>query len=84
MSARAAAPADAPVHASAKDLDAMVLRLHPPTVRRLHGELATRAEAEGMSYHAFLETLIAEEITHCAETRIRRAVRAALPDAPLH
>lgn len=71
------APAPALGQAPAKDLDAMLLRLHLPTVRRLHGELATRAEAEGMSYHAFLETLIAEEIAHRAETRIRRAVRAA-------
>ena len=35
---------------------------HLITVRRLYAELATRAEAEGMSYHAYLETLIAEEI----------------------
>ena len=62
-----------PVH----DLDGMLRRLHLPTVRRLHGELATRAEAEGMSYYTYLETLIAEEIAHRAETRITRAVRKA-------
>lgn len=63
----------APVH----DLDGMLKRLHLPTVRRLHTELATRAEAEGMSYHVYLETLIAEEIAHRAETRLTRAVRKA-------
>jgi DNA replication protein DnaC len=62
---------------AARDLDGMLKRLHLPTVRRLHGELATRAEAEGMSYHTFLETLVAEEIAHRSETRLTRAVRAA-------
>jgi hypothetical protein len=40
----------------------MLRRLHLPTVRRLYGDLATRAEAEGMSYRVYLETLIAEEV----------------------
>ena len=62
---------------SPRDLDAMLKRLHLPTIRRLHAELALRAEAEGMSYHTYLETLVAEEIAHRAETRLRRAVRAA-------
>ena len=62
-----------PVH----DLDGMLRRLHLPTVRRLYGELATRAEAEGMSYRIYLETLVAEEIAHRSETRITRAVRKA-------
>lgn len=70
--AAAALPPEAP-----KDLDAMLKRLHLPTIRRLHAELAVRAEAEGMSYHTYLETLVAEEIAHRAETRLRRAVRAA-------
>jgi len=68
-----AATPPAPVH----DLDGMLRRLHLPTVRRLHGELATRAEAEGMSYHTYLETLIAEELAHRAQTRVTRAVRKA-------
>ncbi|MCU0617208.1 MAG: IS21 family transposase, partial [Gemmatimonadaceae bacterium] len=59
------------------DLDAMLKRLHLPTVRRLYPELARRAEADGMTYQTFLELLIAEEIAHRAETRMRRAVRAA-------
>ena len=72
---RRASPAGppAPVH----DLDGMLRRLHLPTIRRLHGELATRAEAEGMSYRTYLETLIAEEIAHRAETRLTRAVHKA-------
>ena len=59
------------------DLDGMLKRLHLPTVRRLYGELALRAESEGMSYRTYLETLCAEEIAHRAETRITRAVRKA-------
>jgi DNA replication protein DnaC len=61
----------------ARDLDAMLRRLHLPTVRRLYAELATRAEAEGMSYRTYLEMLISEEIAHRAETRLTRAVRKA-------
>jgi DNA replication protein DnaC len=55
----------------------MLRRLHLPTVRRLHSELATRAEAEGMAYRAYLETLVAEEVAHRTETRLTRAVRKA-------
>ena len=57
--------------AAPPDLDAMLKRLHLPTIRRLHAELAVRAEAEGMGYRAYLDTLIAEEIAHRAETRNR-------------
>lgn len=59
------------------DLDAMLKRLHLPTIRRLHAELALRAETEGMSYRDFLEVLAAEEIAHRAQTRITRSVRRA-------
>jgi DNA replication protein DnaC len=59
------------------DLDAMLKRLHLPTIRRLYAELALRAETEGMSYRDFLEILIAEEIAHRAQTRITRSVRRA-------
>jgi DNA replication protein DnaC len=59
------------------ELDAMLRRLHLPTVRRLYGDLAVRAEEEGMSYRTFLEMLIAEEIAHRAQTRITRSVRRA-------
>lgn len=73
---RRAATPSAPA-APARDLDGMLKRLHLPTVRRLYAELATRAEAEGMSYRTYLETLAAEEIAHRAETRLTRAVRKA-------
>jgi DNA replication protein DnaC len=59
------------------DLDAMLKRLHLPTIRRLYPELALRAEAEGMSYRDFLEILVTEEIAHRAQTRITRSVRRA-------
>jgi DNA replication protein DnaC len=59
------------------DLDAMLKRLHLPTIRRLHAELAVRAEEEGMSYRSFLEILCAEEIAHRTQTRITRSVRKA-------
>jgi DNA replication protein DnaC len=59
------------------DLDAMLKRLHLPTIRRLYAELALRAEAEGMSYRNFLEILAAEEIAHRAQTRVTRSVRRA-------
>lgn len=59
------------------DLDAMLKRLHLPTIRRLYAELALRAEAEGMSYRGFLEVLAAEEIAHRTQTRITRSVRRA-------
>jgi DNA replication protein DnaC len=59
------------------DLDAMLKRLHLPTVRRLWAELAQRAETEDMSYRMYLEILFAEEIGHRAQTRITRSVRAA-------
>ena len=59
------------------DLDAMLKRLHLPTVRRLYRDLQERAEAEEMSYRDFLATLIAEEVAHRAQTRIARSVRKA-------
>ena len=59
------------------DVDAMLKRLHLPTIRRLYAELSVRAEKEGMSYRSFLETLCAEEIAHRAQTRITRSVRKA-------
>jgi DNA replication protein DnaC len=64
-------------HLEPTDLDAMLKRLHLPTVRRLYPDLAIRAEAEGMSYRGFLEILISEEIAHRAQTRITRSVRKA-------
>lgn len=59
------------------DLDAMLKRLHLPTLRRLYADLTLRAEKEGMSYRTFLEILCAEEIAHRAQTRLTRSVRKA-------
>ena len=59
------------------DLDALLRRLHLPTVRRLYPDLAQRAEQEGLAYREFLALLIAEEVAHRAQTRIQRCVRRA-------
>lgn len=59
------------------ELDAMLRRLHMPTVRRLWSDLQVRAENEGMGYAAYLETLMGEEIAHRGQTRIQRMTRAA-------
>jgi DNA replication protein DnaC len=63
--------------APAIDLDALLRRLHLPTVRRLYPDLATRAETEAMAYRDYLAVLMAEEVAHRAQTRIQRGVRRA-------
>src|SRR5262245_7180837 len=63
--------------APAIDLDALLRRLHLPTVRRLYPELLPRAESDGLSYRDVLATLMAEEVAHRAQTRIQRCVRRA-------
>jgi DNA replication protein DnaC len=63
--------------APAIDLDALLRRLHLPTVRRLYPELAERAESDDLSYRDFLAVLMAEEVAHRAQTRIQRCVRRA-------
>ena len=62
---------------AAIDLDRLLRRLHLPTIRRLHSELAESAEEDGMSYRDYLATLVAEEVAHRTQTRIQRAVRRA-------
>jgi DNA replication protein DnaC len=59
------------------ELDAMLHRLHLPTVRRLWSDLQVRAEQEGMGYAAYLQTLMSEEIAHRAQTRVMRTTRWA-------
>jgi DNA replication protein DnaC len=59
------------------DVDALLRRLHLPTVRRLYPELAERAERESLSYRDFLAILMAEEVAHRTQTRIQRCVRRA-------
>jgi DNA replication protein DnaC len=73
----AAALVPLPLVPSSVDLDGLLRRLHLPTVRRLYPELQDRAEAEGMSYRDYLALLVAEEVAHRAQTRIRRATRKA-------
>src|SRR5262249_47257 len=63
--------------APAIDLDALLRRLHLPTVRRLYPELAQRAETDSLGYRDFLAVLMAEEVAHRAQTRIQRCVRRA-------
>jgi DNA replication protein DnaC len=63
--------------APAIDLDALLRRLHLPTVRRLYPDLATRAESDDMAYRDYLAVLMAEEVAHRAQTRIQRCVRRA-------
>lgn len=59
------------------DLDALLRRLHLPTVRRLYADYAVRAATEGWSHRDFLALLIAEEVAHRNDTRIAKAARAA-------
>lgn len=59
------------------ELDAMLKRLHMPTVRRQWRDLEGRAEAEGMRYADYLQALIAEEIAHRAQTRVTRMTHRA-------
>lgn len=59
------------------DLEALLRRLHLPTVRRLLPEIEPRAAAEGWSHRDFVAVLIAEEVAHRNGTRASRAVRNA-------
>ncbi len=59
------------------ELDAMLKRLHMPTVRRLWSDLQVRAEKEGMGYADYLQTLMGEEIAHRGQTRVQRMTRRA-------
>ncbi len=63
--------------APAIDVDALLRRLHLPTVRRLYPDLAQRAEQDGLGYRDFLALLMAEEVAHRTQTRIQRCVRRA-------
>ncbi len=59
------------------EVDAMLRRLHMPTVRRLWSELQVRAEKEGMGYAEYLRILLAEEIAHRGQTRVQRMTHRA-------
>lgn len=59
------------------DVEALLKRLHLPTVRRLYAGYATRAAAEGWSHRDFLALLLAEEVAHRNDTRIAKGARHA-------
>lgn len=59
------------------DLDALLKRLHLPTMRRLYRQVADQAEREQWAYGDFLACLVAEEVAHRAQTRLQRLTRKA-------
>ncbi|MHC4101803.1 MAG: IS21-like element helper ATPase IstB, partial [Planctomycetota bacterium] len=59
------------------DLDALLKRLHLPNMRRVHREIAAKAEAEQWSYRDFLTMLVADEVAHRSQTRLQRLTRKA-------
>ena len=63
--------------ASDLDVEAMLRRLHLPTIRRLYADLEDQAEEQGLGYRDYLAILLAEEIAHRAQTRVQRSVRKA-------
>jgi DNA replication protein DnaC/plasmid stabilization system protein ParE len=69
-----------PFDPSTVDLDALLKRLHLANARRAWPQLCERAEAEQWSCRDFLAILVAEEIGHRQQTKLRRAVHdAAFP-----
>jgi DNA replication protein DnaC len=66
-----------PLPTAELDVEAMLRRLHLPTIRRLYADLEATAEEEGLGYRDYLAILLAEEIAHRAQTRIQRSVRKA-------
>ena len=65
------------MNASSIDLEALLRRLHLPTVRRLYRDLEVEAEKSDMSFRDYLAVLISEEVAHRAQTRITRSTRKA-------
>lgn len=63
--------------ASDLDVEAMLRRLHLPTIRRLYADLEAQAEEQALGYRDYLAILLAEEIAHRAQTRVERSVRKA-------
>jgi DNA replication protein DnaC len=59
------------------DLDALLRRLHMPTVRRLYPEYCNRAAAEGWTHRDLLALLVAEEVAHRNNTRVQKTARLA-------
>lgn len=59
------------------DLAAVLKRLNLATVARLLPEYETRAAAESWSHRDFLALLLAEEVAHRANTRVKKLARYA-------
>jgi DNA replication protein DnaC len=58
-------------------IEAFCKRLHLANTPRIYRELATKAEQEQWAYRDFLAVLLAEEVAHRQQTRLRRDVDAA-------
>jgi DNA replication protein DnaC len=59
------------------DVEALLRRLHLPTMRRLLPVYAEKAAAEGVSHRDFLALLCAEEVANRNNTRIAKYARRA-------
>ncbi len=59
------------------DVEALLKRLHLPTMRRLYAGYATTAAAEQWGHRDYLALLVAEEVAHRNDTRIEKAARRA-------
>jgi DNA replication protein DnaC len=59
------------------DADALLKRLHLPTIRRLYAGYAAQAASESWSHRDFLALLVAEEVAHRNDTRIQKSARHA-------
>ena len=70
-------PGDLTFDPSTVDLEALLKRLHLANARRVWRDLCDRAETEQWSCRDFLAVLVAEEIAHRQQTRLRRAVHDA-------
>ncbi len=70
-------PAELSFDPSTVDLDALLKRLHLANARRAWPQLCERAETEQWSCRDFLAVLVAEEIAHRQQTKLRRAVHEA-------
>ena len=59
------------------DLAAIMRRLNLATVARLLPEYEVRAAKEGWSHHDFVTLLLAEEVAHRTDTRVKKLARHA-------
>lgn len=59
------------------DVYKLLKRLHLPTVARLLADYEARAAAEGWTHRDFVALLVAEEVAHRNDTRIKKSARHA-------